>query len=253
MDHNEVERRRRKNYGRHFDNLFQVLGTTNKTMSKIELLNFAKEYIEKNSTLIDTFSHVSQIDLKFNAIIEKVNNSFTISIDCFTWSILNVSENVENVIKYRSDDFIHTSILDYINPEDRLCFKQQLSENFSETTQSILDPLTGLIKTKGQALKANNIKNNRAFVTRLKNKEYENKYFYMQFIGIIQWQDDRAYFLSTVKNLDNVLIDAVQVPIISQSTSDTPESLSGMAVASNFLENIIDYDEDIAIDRFPEF
>jgi hypothetical protein len=51
MDHNEVERRRRKNYGRYFDNLFNVLGTNNRTMSKIELLNYAKEYIESRGNL----------------------------------------------------------------------------------------------------------------------------------------------------------------------------------------------------------
>ena len=45
-DHNEVERRRRQNYGRHFDNLFKVLGKTRQKTSKIELLNFAKQYIE---------------------------------------------------------------------------------------------------------------------------------------------------------------------------------------------------------------
>jgi hypothetical protein len=101
-------------------------------------------------------------------------------------------------------------------------------------------------------VKAYNIKNNRAFVTRLKNKEFENNYFYMQFIGIVQWQDERANFIATVKNLDNILIDAVQVPIISQSTLDTPESLSGIAAASNVFESIIDYDEDITIDKFPE-
>ena len=98
------------------------------------------------------------------------------------------------------------------------------------------------------------MKNHRAFITRLRNKESNATFFYIQFIGTIHQQENNecTYFLGTVKRCDTFFENEIHVPIITQSTSSNHESLPDIAGASHAFENITDYDDDTTIDKFPE-